>query len=57
MRGYATHPEARRWRGKLKALYLRHDMLVAEMGQRGYRRDSPLDAELEVGEDTQSEYV
>jgi DNA repair protein RadC len=29
--GYARHPETRRWRGKLAALYQRHESLVKEM--------------------------
>jgi Pyrimidine dimer DNA glycosylase len=35
--GYARHSETIRWRGKLKALYSRHDALVREMVVRGYR--------------------
>lgn len=32
-----------RWRGKLKALYLRHEKLVKEMGRREYKHGSSLD--------------
>ena len=41
-KGYARHPETLRWKGKLKALYGRHDALVREMAFRGYRHRSPL---------------
>ena len=41
-KGYARHPETLRWRGKLKALFNRHDALVQEMSVRGYRHRSPL---------------
>ena len=40
--GYSRHPKVIRWRGRLKALYLRHQILVKEMGDRGYRHNSPL---------------
>ena len=51
--GYARHPEVRRWEGKLAALYARHDALVGEMGRRGYRHASPLDARLATGSPSQ----
>ena len=57
LRGYAAHPETRRWRGKLAALYRRHEALVAEMTRRGYRHASPLDARLATGRERQDEYV
>jgi len=41
-RGYAHHPETRRWTGLLGALAVRHGLLVAEMALRGYRHHSPL---------------
>ncbi|MGC8838464.1 MAG: DUF1722 domain-containing protein [Anaerolineae bacterium] len=41
-RGYAHHPETRRWREHLHALRLRHEMVVAEMRLRGYRHQSPV---------------
>jgi hypothetical protein len=40
--GYASHPEVRRWRGKLRALHARHDALAGELLRRGYRHASPL---------------
>lgn len=56
-RGYAHHPETRRWRGKLRALYLRHEAQVVELGRRGYRHASMLDASLGIGSPVQDEYV
>jgi hypothetical protein len=55
--GYAHHPETRRWRGKEKALYLRHEALVEEMLRRGYSHKTPLDSTLAIGSDTQTDYV
>ncbi len=55
--GYANHPETRRWRGRLKALYLRHEELVNEMYRRGYRHRSPLDARMASGEESQTQFV
>jgi hypothetical protein len=56
-RGYANHPETRRWQGKLAALYNRHEALVAEMARRGYRHASPLDPRLATGESIQADYI
>jgi hypothetical protein len=56
-KAYAHHPETRRWRGKLRALYLRHDRLVTEIESRGYKHKSALDAELATGAEVQNEYV
>ena len=50
-RGYSRHPETLRWVGKLRALSLRHDGLVAEMNRRGYKHSSPLDGDQAVGPD------
>lgn len=55
--GYARHPETVRWRGKLRALYLRHEALVAEMARRGFRHASPLDPQLATGTAVQDEFV
>lgn len=55
--GYRRHPETRRWEGKLAALYLRHEALVREMEERGYRHASPLAAELATGSELQAEYI
>jgi hypothetical protein len=56
-RGYANHPETVRWRGRLAALYRRHDEEVAEMGRRGFRHASPLPARLATGAAEQTELV
>jgi hypothetical protein len=55
--GYRNHPETRRWEGKLHALFLRHEALVAEMDRRGYRHASPLDASRAAGRATQDRYI
>lgn len=57
LRGYARHPETRRWEGRLAALYLRHEALVREMDRRGYRHQSPLDPALATGSDRQDTYI
>jgi hypothetical protein len=56
-KGYSRHPETLRWKGRLKALYLRHGLLVAEFGKRGYGHRSPLDASLARGRAVQTVYV
>ena len=56
-KAYAHHPETLRWRGKLKALYLRHESLVNEMKERGYTHHTPLDPALAAGEAFQDELV
>ena len=55
--GYANHPEVVRWRGRLRALYDRHEALVAEMTRRGYRHASPLDPALATGARRQEAFV
>ncbi len=56
-KGYSRHPETLRWRGHLKALYLRHTKLVAEMERRGYHHKSPLDKRLASGSSVQNKYI
>lgn len=56
-KGFAHHPEVMRWRGKLRALYLRHDALAAEMARRGYQHGTPLDESLATGPAVQGVYV
>lgn len=56
-KGYAHHPETSRWKGKLKALYGRHEALVLEMAGRGYRHRSPLPARQAKGLGRQLAYV
>jgi hypothetical protein len=55
--GYSSHPETRRWCGKLAALYHRHEALTEEMERRGYRHASPLDQRQATGSAVQHEYV
>ncbi len=55
--GYSRHPETLRWRGKLKALYLRHEKLVQEMERRGYRHNSFLKKRLATGSGRQTQFV
>lgn len=55
--GYANHPETKRWVGKLKALYLRHEKLVSEMESRGYKHRSPLDKNKATGSSRQTQYI
>ena len=52
-KGYARHPETLRWRGKLKALFHRHDALVQEMAARGYEHRTPLPKRLARGSGVQ----
>lgn len=56
-KGYSRHPETLRWKGKLNALYKRHERQVAEMERRGYRHSSPLDRRLATGGSVQRSYV
>ena len=56
-RGYSRHPETLRWRGRLAALYQRHDALVIEMTARGYNHSSPLDRRLARGRRSQDRFV
>jgi Pyrimidine dimer DNA glycosylase len=55
--GYARHPETLRWRGRLAALYRRHEEQVAEMARRGFRHRSPLDPRLATGQARQTVLV
>jgi hypothetical protein len=56
-KGYSNHPETLRWKGKLKALYNRHELLVEEMKLRGYNHKSPLNSNLAVGNSLQNDFV
>ena len=42
LKGYAAHPETKRWRGLGWALAQRHRLLAAEMAFRGYRDRTPV---------------
>ncbi len=55
-KAYSNHPETRRWRGKLKALFFRHEALVEEMSRRGYRHQTPLPSGQATGLAVQKEY-
>ncbi|MDI9394246.1 MAG: pyrimidine dimer DNA glycosylase/endonuclease V [Euryarchaeota archaeon] len=56
-KAYAQHPETLRWKGKLKALYLRHEALVNEMTSKNYKHHTPLDPSLATGKAVQDEFV
>jgi hypothetical protein len=56
-KGFLHHPETIRWKGKLQALYLRHQGVVKEMLRRGMKHNSPMDKLLATGLDYQDEYV
>ena len=56
-KGYSKHPETIRWIGKLKALYIRHEILVKEMKKRSYRHNSDLSTRFAVGNKTQEVFV
>jgi len=55
--GYANHPETKRWKGKLKALFTVHEEIVQEMLARGYNHKSPLDETLATGSMIQTIFV
>lgn len=56
-KGYSLHPETLCWKGKLKAMYLRHEKLVVELQNRGYDHKSPLDKRKATGKATQDVFV
>ncbi|MCF7908292.1 MAG: pyrimidine dimer DNA glycosylase/endonuclease V [Candidatus Omnitrophica bacterium] len=56
-KGYSRHPETLRWKCKLASLYLRHNKLVAEMANRGYRHKSDLDRKLATGSKKQCIFI
>ena len=56
-KGYSMHPETIRWKGKLRALYLRHEQLVEEMKQRGYKHQSPLEKKSATGKSFQDYFI
>lgn len=55
-KGYSKHPEVLRWKGKLKALYLRHEKIVKEMLRRGWKHKSPLDKKFARGKIKQQDF-
>ncbi len=56
-KGYSRHPETLRWKGRLRALFQRHEALVLEMSRRGYDHQSPLDPRRARGAVRQTIYV
>ena len=56
-KGYSKHPETLRWKGKLKALYLRHEKQVEEMRIRGFNHKTPLNIKYAKGSNRQDDYV
>jgi len=56
-KGYSRHPETLRWKGKLRALYARHEKLIEEMDKRGYDHKSPLDKRKVAGKVRQTIFV
>src|ERR1700686_5024656 len=55
--GYSAHPETKRWVGKTRALFERHEQLVTEMERRGYKHGSPLDRTAAIGAQVQDAFV
>jgi hypothetical protein len=55
--GYSRHPETLRWVGKTKALFERHELLVAEFALRSYSHHTPLDYKLANGSNVQDQLV
>lgn len=56
-KGYSKHPETLRWKGKLAALYARHEALIEEFNKRGFKHYSPLNRDLASGLAAQDTYV
>lgn len=56
-KGYAHHPETLRWRGKLRALFLRHKVLAEEMKRRQYNHQSLLGVRLARGTAKQDKLI
>lgn len=51
-KGWANHPETKRWIGHSKAMKVRHDQLAEEMAKRGLNHKSPWPDSLVVSTDT-----
>lgn len=56
-KGYSRHPETLRWKGKLKALFKRHELLINEMKRRGYSHKTCLNPRLARGSSKQCIYI
>ena len=55
--GYSKHPETLRWVGKEKALYARHEELIKEFYNRGYKHHTLLDKKMAVGKGSQKDFI
>lgn len=53
---YRKHPETLRWHGKLPALYTRHELLTAEMINRGWTHKTPI-TKPEDGQKQQTNFL
>ena len=56
-KGYSFHPETKRWKGRLPALYNRHEELAKKMKKRTYNHQSPLSKNQVKGRSIQDKYV
>jgi len=56
-KGYSSHPETKRWVGKLKALYNRHKEQITEMKKRGFKHNSPLNTIFSKGSNIQNTFI
>lgn len=56
-KGYSRHPETLRWKGRLRALYNRHENEVKEFERRGYNHKTPLDKRSASGKGVQDKFV
>ncbi|MCR4432558.1 MAG: pyrimidine dimer DNA glycosylase/endonuclease V [Caldiserica bacterium] len=56
-KGYSGHQETLRWKGKLKALFLRHEVVIKEMERRGFRYNSQREESLATGSPVQDKYL
>jgi hypothetical protein len=56
-KGYRNHPETKRWVGKNKALFYRHEKLVKEIKRRGYNHLSLLDKKYALGKSKQDKFI
>ncbi|KYK26595.1 pyrimidine dimer DNA glycosylase [Thermoplasmatales archaeon SG8-52-1] len=56
-KGYKNHPETKRWKGKLKALFNRHEEIVKEMNKRGYNHKSNLEKKFASGKEKQDDFI
>lgn len=55
--GFSNHPETKRWKGRMKGLFNRHEEVAREIEKRGYNHKSPLDPNLATGKGKQDKFV